>query len=435
MSTSATARLTSGTIDDSGWVIRSMIRDVRRGSARTGRASAATPACAAHTGRAPRERSHRLVASVADDADDLARLFSGDDRYGHALTDRVLARPEPTCHGLVDDDDRWCVARCRAAVNSRPRTTGTRIVSEEVRRHQRVVRERVCRPCRKPGRHAPAAAFHRPSLDPERRLDRGSGHDAPRWCPPTDSTPGIALQSIAHAIEQVRRNRAHLELNETVLAADLTEPLVCRNTGLEPHDAIGIESEVHLLKLPEALDQQSRTHQQHQCERHLCDDERALNAPMPASASDARADALSGVTRLCVETLSIGTSPNRTPVRPDTAIVNARTPASSSMCWTVESHCGAAATIDRTPTQASATPRSAPVSDRIRLSVRNSRTIRAELRAERKPDRHFLLPRSGANEQQACHVGAGDQQHEPDGRPAEHVRTRRRFPNSALSSG
>ena len=63
----------------------------------------------------------------------------------------------------------------------------------------------------------------------------------------------------------------------------------------------------------------------------------------------------------------------------ETTTVNRSTVLSSSMCCTFESHCGAAATIARRPNHASATPRSAPTPERIKLSVRKSRTIRFEL--------------------------------------------------------
>src|ERR1017187_7572509 len=110
-----------------------------------------------------------------------------------------------------------------------------------------------------------------------------------------------------------------------------------------------------------------------------------------------------------------GTSPKSRPVATETARVKTMTKGSMAISVERGRLPGTAASTSLVPQRASSRPIAAPPRDSRTLSVNNWRTTRPRSAPERGANGELTLAGAGAREQKIGDVGAGDDQHEPDG--------------------
>ena len=182
-----------------------------------------------------------------------------------------------------------------------------------------------------------------------------------------------------------------------------------------------LESRLHLLQPDEAAHHQPGADEQDERQRDLCHHQDIPEPELQRRRRERRARAQRAV-EILRAALSAGTIPKTIAVSPLTASVKARTPASIRTRTCAAGWPGPwRETVS--PPSASTRPRTPPAAASTRLSVASCRTRRQAARAERGAQRHLVLTRGRARQQQVRHVGARDEQHE---RHRAHERDERR---------
>ena len=184
-----------------------------------------------------------LIAHVLGDPDDRG-AWCGVLVEAHALSDRLVVRPQPLRHSLAHDHDLWRVAPIlradpAAAHDARPER------GEETRR----------------------TGLHREAAELTHRVDAG---DVQAWLPERVERYADSATRSLDTGDRLRALEQRLAQGGALNCVELHIP----KNGIDPQQLLGVVAEPNGLNVEQAANEQARADEQHHRERRLRHEQR-----------------------------------------------------------------------------------------------------------------------------------------------------------------